>query len=281
MMNYFDVLLAKQFGDGGLKNIVSGNEKNMSNWTITGEVTNSFADGINTVEFVNGGAVTVADGIKAEFKRHFNITITDDIAEAIASEWASLPSDYKFYAYLYNGNQYVYIYISNGFTSSLESQFMNGSVYINFSGNKYYYRSVYKPNKGTLDDWNQGQYMGQLDNYTGQFILPVFATYQTSLNFNGNISKSFTVEDGKYYLVKFNACSPSGFTKNFSDEIVFTSGSNSVKVNIATTASETMAEYATLIKANGTTLNAEFDLGQFINPEGVELNISDILISMV
>lgn len=279
-MNYFDVLLAKQLGGGGLKNIVSGNEKNLSNWTITGEVTNSFADGINTVEFVNGGAVTVADGIKAEFKRHFNVTITDDVAEAIATEWAGLSSDYKYYGFKHS-NGYIYIYLSNGFTSTMETNFLNGSVYISLSGNKYVDVGYYGPSDGKLGDFRLNQYMGTLSGYTGQFILPVFATYQASLNFNGNISKSFTVEDGKYYLVKFNACSPSGFTKNFSDEIVFTSGSNSVKVNIATTASETMAEYATLIKADGTTLNAEFDLGQFINPEGVELNISDILISMV
>lgn len=274
-------LMGTKVTRGVANDMVASAKKNLSNWTITGEIENAFSDGMNTVEFVNNGPPSVANGFKQKFYEQFEIVIPDAQAEYIANYWSQYPS-YKLYMYKNSNNGYHYVFLGLNWN---DSDFLNGSVFVGNGTSSH--RTMYKTNTQAFNEWyGPLGYVGQLDSLTKQAILPPYADYQASLpSFHGNITTDFAVEDGKHYLLRFKACSPSRFVKGATDEFIFTSGSNRKAVNIGNAASQTLTEYELMIEADGTTLNIKIDAEMFINANGVELQVSDLrmyeIVSMV
>lgn len=132
------------------------------------------------------------------------------------------------------------------------------------------------PAKKNFSNWTVS---GEVSNVFADEVNTITFTNDENSNpsFEGSIETSFAAEDDKLYLVRFNACSPSGFTKGSGDEIVIVSGVNQMEINVSNSASDTMQTYECQIYADGT-LDVTINLEQFINSDGVELKIGDFQI---
>ena len=252
-----------------------GNKNNLSNWDISGDITNTFSYGENTLEFNNAGPGNVAYGFKQEFYSHTGITLSDESAKFIADKWATVPTLKLYQAKFSNGYYYIFL---DSLSNTNDTAFLNSQeVYFSTSGG---YKTLYRPGSQTFDAWDGPTYIGRINaGYTQQFILPNYTTYQASLPaFSGNLVADFVVDDGKKYTINFKACSPSGFTKGTGNEFTITSGNNIKVLNIDTTASQDFEDYQVEIYANGNSLNINLNLVPIINTEA-EIKIKDFSIA--
>lgn len=268
-------------------NAVSASVQNMSNWNTSGDVSISYADGVNTLEYgtMSGpGSNLTLQQIK-DFYASYGLTNIDTLCSALYN--SSQPTGDRIYGLMRTAtsgtNATIVLfavptrtdYTINNYDSGWDAYYLlpnsswtaYGTIYDTIIYN-------YDNHTYTLDSDHCGVSSAAFVRYF--HTLPEVILSNGPIPLQGNIQLNSTVEDEKVYLVKFKACSTSGFNAGSLPNTIITCGSNSVNGNISSTASNTLVDYKYIIVSDGTTLNIKFDFGQMQKASSdVVLKLSD------
>lgn len=125
-----------------------------------------------------------------------------------------------------------------------------------------------------------------VSNWTGSGSGTVSINYEDNINdisfsndgtlFSKSYSLSTDLSNSGTYIIKFKACSPSGFASSVNNNVIVTVDSVNQACNISNTASNDLTEYELLVSARNN-ITIKLDLEQMVNTSSdVTLEISDI-----
>lgn len=274
--------------DASMQNdIVTENEKNLSNWTNTGGADISFDEGINTIIFENQALPTYnqlisALGLNSTYSPEYYYNQFISAANTKFGE-----NNYNIFAIKMNywhtmHTCFIFAYnkilslqkLTNGSYGGISYAFgfFPNGVQQNFDNIWWTTECDYSGGNGVSSN-NPYIYIGNFYDGAGIQLEKAWKA-----PFSGNINKTFVVEDGKKYYLKFNEYTTSGFVNISTDNVIITSGSNEQKLTLDNDIAETPKEYNTMITGNGTNLNIKFDLETMKSTSTITLKISDVQI---
>lgn len=261
------------------RDLISETNKNMNNWTVTGNVTITYADGENVVEYQNEGSSDV-DRMTADFISKFGITPNATLMQNICNFWEQNHTTYPYLILRRLSSDTAYdggvMFMQNqAGTNSYPQWVVSGTM-------TYSNQDLYGPGCYCRAFWNQTdlQLIGpKTHNTTYQQAETIYYKYNEfhmdPISFTGDAQLSVSVENGKTYRVEFDACSPSGFNAD-TNQITVTSGSNVVSETFDNTQTSTYSDYDIQFTADGSTAVIKFDFSKMVNSSDIELNIKDI-----
>lgn len=239
--------------------------QNMNNWNIVGDVSISYTNEVNILEYFSIGDY---DKIK-HYASEWGYTPSEAFYTAIDDYW-SQHQDCNAMVYVQSNNQFVVVIATQWVKDPNMTWQWNStapSKYVSYNPSN---DSVYNEAPFNRDyEWDlkyamQNNKIIKIENYLDAQIYEKY------------IQLSLTADTSKLYLVKFKACSPSGFTNGSSSNVVIICGSNITNGNISNVASNNLAEYEYIVNtdSNGT-INLKFDLEQMTSSSAITLKLSD------
>ena len=295
-------LLAAASGGGYSGNIITDDQLNISNWDITGDIANSYVNGVNNISFENaggGGIATTAEELnqilveKTGYPTRYSSGIGRNMIDGLSNN--------KLYAFAfltvenggstYPNNVFLYWIYDPNFLHDIDISKINITISqdgktitirnnqdfaVSFRGIKLYYYNVNYDWAQTYGPISEISANSSASANLGYVISSVNMFYDTfGEAFDGNIQLNIPVEAGKTYEFRFDGCSPSGFEAD-SDSISIVSGANTTTAQFDGTATETMGSYGIPFEAGSDTATLTFDLSQMTSSSGISLNISNL-----
>ena len=276
--------------EGFTGDIVTASQKNMNNWTVDGDVTITFSDGENTVDYENGGGSYVGpDGNTYKYYLYMQNTYAGN---GPYSFWCNYP-------FVASKEQLIgerYRLITGITYDGVQDKFGIGSLGTKRGTKNFDFTYVAgdyvtgKPAKSSLIGYygNEQNFPYEWSiNLTAQeianFNIPLFDTnaealayvQQSIISFDGYAELSLSVTDTKQYILTFEACSTTGFNAE-TDQIIVTSGANVVTETFNNTQTETLKKYIIMFIADGNIATVKFDFSKMVNSSDIELIISDV-----
>lgn len=289
-------LLAAASGGGYSGNIITDDQLNISNWDITGDITNSYVNGVNNISFENtgggggGGSYVAPNGNTYKYKYHY-------YGGRYSSNGRYISYAYEFDIYsnlkLVASNTSlpiastdsgeIYFYSSLSDLRNLDKDI--NSIYPAADRTQFYYDPVQSGSwilQGKARDdksaygWKIVTDIPQMFDIgtTKQQVIDYLTTPDVPA-FDGDIQLNIPVVAGKTYEFRFDGCSPSGFTSD-DNNISIVSGANITTAQFDGTATETMGSYRIPFEAGSDTATLTFDLSQMTSSSGISLNISNL-----
>lgn len=268
--------------EGLNSDIITTTQKDINNWIIDGDKTITYLNNINNISFVNedsGGSYTAPNGKSYKYK----ITSVN-----VNNFWYTVYSNYKICfceKFKNNGNYYPVGYIRDGLIGTITSKsYYEGCTWV------YVYPEglTYSDSLNYLIFWHDEQTPMYNNSFgcttTANPTIPVFDTEEEALEYidtpdptPGYSQIQLSVTDNKKYLLSFDACSTSGFDSS-SDQVIITSGNNSVSKTLDNSQSSNMKNYSIIFEADGNSATLKFDFSKIAKSDGsqITLKISNI-----
>lgn len=279
--------------------IVTDGQKNMNNWTVDGDVTIAYADGENEVAYENTYSIATTEeelnqilsdntGYPTRYSSGVGRNMIDDLSYGVpygfvffnlGNTSGSMPNN-VFLLHLQGAVKTNGVDISKITVTKLTNQqiqIQNNLDYtVNVIGIKLY---LYNGNYDWAQSYGSWEAISAHSSrtYNLGYNINDFKVFSDTIGnpITGYAELSLPVVDGKQYAFQFSGCSPTGFDAD-TDNIIITSGSNSVTATFDNTQTETLKEYTIYFTADGDTASVKFDFSKIVNSSNIELTISDI-----
>lgn len=263
-------------------NIITAQNKNLNNWTVDQNVDITFANNINTIIYQSSSGIPTYDQIKStmgintsydNYKAFYDGIINDSNTKFGINNYCLMSEN----SYSTTADYCFFLAYNKDFTMQL---LQNGTF------NNISYKRAYFPN-GV--EQNYDNIIGYVDRaYSNNYMrlqYPFFfynidksvsktVFWKPLINYHADLS--VTVENGKDYLLTFDACSPSGFNID-TNQIIVTSGNNIVTETFDNTQSSILNKHIVLFTAGDTSATIKFDFAKMINGNNqIELNIGNL-----
>lgn len=295
-------LLASASKAGYDDNILPEGDENISNWSLQGELSNSFLDGENNVTFTNDGNGQLIGPNGQHYKYRVNV-YNPSTQHALANAYWSRYPFCVTRDYTVSGSDPTAYYLLTGCRGAGGSA---GKLASCTFTQKYRQYNV-NPSKiagDTISTWESDGVVGG-QKISGTEAFAVFQTlWQPNLTADdiariGGIKMVDTAEDtysyistggsgylfieaelptttGKEYVFRFDACSPSGFDTGAVDQVSIVSGTEEVFATIPSEASSTLATYELRFTAGADTAKVKIDFSRMISATEISFKIANM-----
>lgn len=264
--------------DGMAGDIVTNVQKNMNGWVAsgTGTVTLTYADGVNTLEFANGGESGAKSKFIEDYKQIYNVTMPSAWADYFLTIWKN-----KGVSGVWENCPYLYTYSEGGSYKNFMQ--VNSDSRLNSSNALQIYQGD-KVNSVGNSQFSQNTVSTYYSNSSATFTMQngggninhAWGTYEDWLN---PISKKYDLtlatEANKKYILTFGAKTSTGFTTG-ADAIKITNGTTTGTISIDGTSSNDFTEYKILFTAETTSVTIELDLSAIQSSSDIELDIKNV-----
>lgn len=262
--------------DGMAGDIVTNVQKNMNGWVAsgTGTVTLTYADGVNSFEFANGGESGVKTKFSQEYYGIYGFYLNEYSLNEILTKWKDKGVTNNFNCpYLYTFQEtssYANVRLCrtndriNGTTFHAVSGDCSGSPSVQVVSTPNYPYSWYITTNEFTGDYNNPlnlHYWGRYEDY----LNPISKKYDLTL----------ATEANKKYILTFGAKTSTGFTTG-ADAIKITNGTTTGTISIDGTSSNDFTEYKILFTAETTSVTIELDLSAIQSSSDIELDIKNV-----
>ena len=272
--------------------------QDMDDWDLTGDVTQSYADGMNTLSFANAGGSGATGGYgnyetpEGETYHYY----VDGNGYGGGGWRCKMYSNHKFCFTNYGG---TYKRVIDGHTYYFPIGTVNvddtdyvGKVSMRDPYQGYYgiLGAFYPSSKNIFTNVYVGFYNDARPTFGVEFgcdpdrfpdvpiidTLDGMAAFLTSPDpFNGKASLTVQTEVGKTYEFRFMGCTSTGFTSE-GGEIKIEAGGTPILADFGNTASNVPVLHSVEFTAEGSSATISFDLTKMVQANGVTVKIGDL-----
>lgn len=278
--------------DGMDGDIVTNVQKNMNGWVESGSgtVTLTYADGVNSFEFENGGGGSYTPPSTLQEVKDWYASYGYTNIDSICQNMYLYNCQNKVYAiYEDNNSSKCLIFAFQAFTggvltpsisgsNTFISQFVNGNSQ-SFAAN---WRVIdYNKSTHTYSEISNAQTSAGFIVADGIQLSPSTSTlYRSDIDHPVvTISKKYDLtlatEANKKYILTLGAKTSTGFTTG-TDAIKITNGATTGTISLYGTSSNDFTEYKILFTAETTSVTIELDLSAIQSSSDIELDIKNV-----
>ena len=297
-------LIATGSSQGYANNGIDENHQNMESWDLTGNVTQSYADGMNTLSFQNAGGSGGTGGYgNYEAPNGVNYHYYVD-----ATGYDATPTKFK----IYGNKKFCFTNYKNAYKGEVGGHMFYNPIGTVTSGGIVYIGTVQAhpyqdkttkiatiaPQSGR-SIWTD-DYAVFYDNQppTGSSLVrcnpdlfpdvPIIDTVEGMTEFltspdpfTGKVSLTVQTEMGGHYEFRFMGCTSTGFTSEGGEIKIEAGGGTPILADFGNAASEVPVLHSVEFVAEGSSVTITFDLSKMVQANGVTVKIGSLTLYKV